>query len=93
MKDMQETEKMLKFYKSRVKMNIIFMIIFMLLVMIAAIVFLIVYPDIWWLSIIFFSMDLLFLILLYFAVKSAKKSIKKMEKELSEASRQANIAK
>ena len=87
MKDMQETEKMLKFYKSRVKMNIIFMMIFMFLVVIAAIVFLIMYPDIWWLSLIFFGMDLFFSILLFFAVKSAKQRIKKIEKELEDVSR------
>lgn len=93
MKDMQETKNMLKVYKSRVKMNIIFMMIFMFLVMIVAIVFLIMYPDIWWLSLVFFGMDLLFLILLFFAVKSAKKSIKKIEKELDEASSQADTCK
>lgn len=73
MKDMEETERMLKRYKSILKMNIFVISIFMILVFIAAIYFLITYPNIWWLSLIFFCMDILFFILLFFSVKSTKK--------------------
>lgn len=82
---MKETKKMLDFYKTKVRINSIGMVVAVIALIIIAAAILIAVPQIWWVSLILFGLDIVFAIIFYFGVKAMRKKIKDMEKEISEA--------
>lgn len=82
---MKETRKMLKYYKINVKINAIGMVACLVMLIIVAVCLLVFVPQIWWVSLILFGLDVLFAIIFYFAVKAMKNKIQILEREIAEA--------
>lgn len=82
---MKETRKMLKYYKINVKISAIGMVACLVMLIIVAVCLLVFVPQIWWVSLILFGLDVLFAIIFYFAVKAMKNKIQILEREIAEA--------
>lgn len=82
---MKETRKMLDFYKAKIKINSVGMVMFVILLIAVAVALLIAVPQIWWVSLILFGLDVLFAIIFYFTVKAMKNKIQILEREIAEA--------
>ena len=82
---MKETRKMLDFYKAKIKINSVGMVMFVILLIAVAAALLIAVPQIWWVSLILFGLDVLFAIIFYFAVKAMKNKVQTLEREIAEA--------
>lgn len=82
---MKETRKMLKYYRINVKISAIGMVACLVMLIIVAVCLLVFVPQIWWVSLILFGLDVLFAIIFYFAVKAMKNKIQILEREIAEA--------
>lgn len=68
----KETEKMIKFYKSRIKINIVSLSIILFLMASVAIFILANYSWLWRISPILFGMNIIFLVLLFLPLNQLK---------------------
>ncbi len=88
MKEIKNIKKAIDSYKGHLQASMLGSSLSIFFAIIFAIASLIYLPQVWWLSLIFFGLAFLIIIISIFYIKSTRREIKTIEEELAEVEKQ-----